>query len=98
MPRFSLIVPTAGRTTEVTELLRSIVAQNRTDVELIVVDQNDDDRIVPLLETLPGGIAVVHLRQHEKGSPVARNAGLDAASGEIIAFPDDDCWYPVDLL
>src|ERR1700683_2226365 len=37
MPRFSLIVPTAGRTTEVAELLKSIVAQNRTDVELIVV-------------------------------------------------------------
>ena len=58
MPRFSLIVPTAGRTTEVTELLTSIVAQNRNDVELIVVDQNDDDRIVPLLETLPSCIAV----------------------------------------
>ncbi len=98
MPRFSLIVPTAGRTTEVTELLTSIVAQNRNDVELIVVDQNDDDRIVPLLETLPSCIAVVHLRQEEKSPPVARNAGLAAASGEIIAFPDDDCWYPVDLL
>ena len=49
MPRFSLIVPTAGRTTEVAEFLASIVAQNRNDVEVIVVDQNDDDRIVPLL-------------------------------------------------
>jgi glycosyltransferase involved in cell wall biosynthesis len=98
MPRFSLIVPTAGRTAEVRKLLTSIVAQNRNDLELIVVDQNDDDRIVPLLETLPSCIAVMHLRQEEKGSPVARNAGLAAASGEIIAFPDDDCWYPIDLL
>jgi glycosyltransferase involved in cell wall biosynthesis len=98
MPRFSLIVPTAGRTTEVAELLKSIVAQNRTDVELIVVDQNDDDRIAPLLETLPSSITVLHLRQEKKSPPVARNAGLDAASGEIIAFPDDDCWYPDGLL
>ena len=44
MPRFSLIVPTLGRTTEVAELFASIVDQNRRDVELIVVDQNDDDR------------------------------------------------------
>jgi glycosyltransferase involved in cell wall biosynthesis len=87
MPRFSLIVPTAGRTTEVAELFASIVAQNR-----------DDDRIAPLLETLPSSIAVIHLKQERKSPPVARNTGLDAASGEIIAFPDDDCWYPVDLL
>src|ERR1700691_315997 len=98
MPRFSLIVPTAGRTTEVAELLTSIVAQNRNDVELIVGDQNDDDRIAPLLETLPSSSAVIHLKQERKSPPVARNTGLDAASGEIIAFPDDDCWYPVDLL
>ena len=98
MPRFSLIVPTAGRTTEVAEFLASIVAQNRNDVELIVVDQNDDDRIVPLLRALPGSIAVIHLKQQKKSPPMARNSGLDAASGEIIAFPDDDCWYPVDLL
>ena len=52
MPRFSLIVPTLGRTTEVAELFASIVDQNRSDVELIVVDQNDDDRIVPLIEDL----------------------------------------------
>jgi glycosyltransferase involved in cell wall biosynthesis len=98
MPRFSLIVPTAGRTTEFAELLTSIVAQNRNDVELIVVDQNDDDRITPLLQALPSSITVLHLRQETKSHPVGRNAGLDAASGEIIAFPDDDCWYPPDLL
>jgi ATP-dependent exoDNAse (exonuclease V) alpha subunit len=50
MPRFSLIVPTLGRTTEVAKLFASIVDQNRSDVELIVVDQNGDDRIFPLIE------------------------------------------------
>ena len=69
MPRFSLIVPTAGRTIEVAEFLASIVAQNRNDVELIVVDQNDDDRIVPLLRALPGSIAVIHLKQQRKSPP-----------------------------
>jgi glycosyltransferase involved in cell wall biosynthesis len=98
MPRFSLIVPTLGRTVEVALLLASIVNQNRMDVEIIVVDQNDDDRIVPLLKALPSSITVLHLRQERKSPPMARNTGLDAASGEIIAFPDDDCWYPPDLL
>jgi glycosyltransferase involved in cell wall biosynthesis len=98
MPRFSLIVPTLGRTTELTELFASIVKQQRSDVELIVVDQNDDDRIVPLLQALPNEIAVLHLRLKEKNRSGARNAGLVASTGEIIAFPDDDCWYPASLL
>ncbi len=85
MPRFSLIVPTLGRTTELAALFASIIDQNRSDVELIVVDQNDDDRIHRLVENLPG-IAVIHLRQKERNVSSARNAGLAASSGEIIAF------------
>jgi len=98
MPRFSLVVATLGRTTEVAELLASIVDQNRSDIELIVVDQNDDDRIVPLVETLPNRIAVLHLRLKEQNVSAARNVGLAACSGDIIAFPDDDSWYPPHLL
>jgi glycosyltransferase involved in cell wall biosynthesis len=98
MPRFSLVVPTLGRTTEVAELFASIVNQNRSDVELIIVDQNDDDRVVPLVETLPDHILRLHLRLKEKNVSAARNAGLAASSGDIIAFPDDDCWYPSNLL
>jgi glycosyltransferase involved in cell wall biosynthesis len=98
MPRFSLIVPTVGRTKEVAELFASIVDQDRRDVELIVVDQNDDERIVPLIDNLPSQVSVRHLRLTEKNISAARNAGLMASSGEIIAFPDDDCWYPRYLL
>lgn len=98
MPRFSLIIPTLGRTVELAELLASIVNQKRSDIEVIIVDQNEDVRIVPLVEALPKSIAVHHLKLREKNPSAARNAGLDAARGEIIAFPDDDCWYPSDLL
>jgi glycosyltransferase involved in cell wall biosynthesis len=98
MTRFSLIVPTLERTNELAELFLSIVDQNRRDVELIIVDQNDDDRVVPLIEAVPRRIAVKHLRLQEKNVSAARNAGLAASSGEIIAFPDDDCWYPANLL
>jgi glycosyltransferase involved in cell wall biosynthesis len=98
MPRFSLIVPTLGRTKEIAELFASIVDQDRRDVELIVVDQNDDERIAPLVSALPSRIATVHIRMDEKNISAARNSGLAASSGEIIAFPDDDCSYPPYLL
>ena len=96
--RFSLIVPTLGRTAEAEKLFASLVDQKRSDLELIVVDQNDDDRMLPLLQNLPESITVLHVRQNEKNVSAARNAGMDAASGAIIAFPDDDCWYPSGLL
>jgi len=98
MPRFSLIVPTLGRTTELSELFASIVDQNRNDIEIILVDQNDDARLIPLVEALPRTIGMRHIRLMEKNPSIARNAGLEVACGEIIAFPDDDCWYPAHLL
>jgi glycosyltransferase involved in cell wall biosynthesis len=98
MPRFSLIVPTLGRTAELAEFFASVANQKRRDIELIVMDQNDDDRVVPLLQALPSEISVQHIRLKEKNRSRARNAGLEASSGEIIAFPDDDCWYPTSLL
>jgi glycosyltransferase involved in cell wall biosynthesis len=98
MPRFSLIIPTFGRTVELAELLTSIANQGRSDIEIVVVDQNEDERIAPLLETVAGSLPRLHLRLKEKNVSVARNVGMDAASGEIIAFPDDDCCYPTGLL
>ena len=96
--RFSLIVATLGRTTELEKLFASIAAQGRNDIEIIVVDQNDDARLEPLLAAIPQNIAVTRLRMTEKNVSRARNFGMDAARGEIIAWPDDDCWYPMDLL
>jgi len=98
MCRFSLIVATMGRTEELGILLASIVRQQRQDVELIVVDQNDDERVPPLLASLPKNLRVQHVRIAEKNVSRARNAGIAQARGDILAFPDDDCWYPLHLL
>ena len=43
--RFSLVIATRGRVAEVAEVLASIAAQQRQDVEVIVVDQNEDERL-----------------------------------------------------
>jgi len=98
MPRFSLIVATIGRTTELKRLLTTIDLQHIADIEVLVVDQNDDDRLLPILNEFLPRIQIRHLRQAIKGVSRARNAGLEAAIGQIVAFPDDDCWYPDGLL
>jgi glycosyltransferase involved in cell wall biosynthesis len=98
MREFSLIIPTLGRTAELQKMLESAVNQRPADFEIIVVDQNDDDRVSSLLSRLPTHIPVLHLHLTKKSLSVARNVGLAHASGDIIAFPDDDCWYPHNLL
>lgn len=98
MPRFSLIVATLGRTAELETLLSTIKRQQVADLELVIVDQNEDDRLVPVLAEVSSSFQVRHIRQSVRGVSQARNAGLDAATGDLVAFPDDDCWYPNGLL
>lgn len=97
-PRFSLIVATHGRDAELGRLLASIARQGRRDVETIVVDQNADDRLVPILAPFAGGLALLRLRSSPPHANRARNLGLARAQGAIVAFPDDDCELPPGVL
>jgi glycosyltransferase involved in cell wall biosynthesis len=98
MPIISLVCATKGRTGEVEQLLDSLVAQKHASMEVIVVDQNQDDRLVPILEAVRDRLDVNHLRMEPLGVSAARNAGFRAARGRIVSFPDDDCWYPSTLI
>lgn len=95
--KFSLVLATVGRTQEITRLLHSLEAQCYRDFELIVVDQNSDDRLVPILSPFADRFPIIHLRS-ERGLSRARNGGLKWISGGVVAFSDDDCWYPEAIL
>jgi glycosyltransferase involved in cell wall biosynthesis len=97
MPEFSLIVATKGRTSELARLISSLDKQDHADYELIIVDQNEDDRLVPIVQLDAPKERTFHLRC-SPGVSRARNRGMDIARGKIIAFPDDDCWYPPGVL
>ena len=95
----SLILATVGRTTELDRLFNSLAAQTMLDFEVVVVDQNSDARLLPHLERASSlGIVVKHLPHRPPNLAAARNAGIAAASGEWLGFPDDDCWYDSRLL
>ncbi len=94
--RFSLILATVGRVEEVRAFLASL--GDAADVrEVIVVDQNRDERLEPVLAAFPH-IPFVRVRMTPGHLTAARNAGLPLAQGEIVAFPDDDCTYAPGLL
>src|SRR5580698_9966060 len=98
MPKFSLITATKGRTTEFARLISSLDEQAVSDYELIVVDQNEDDRLGPILASSRRKDKIRRVRLSGPGVSNGRNEGLNLATGEIVAFPDDDCWYPVETL
>jgi glycosyltransferase involved in cell wall biosynthesis len=94
---FSLIVCTVDRTAPLERLLHSLTRQSDRDFEIIVVDQNLDDRLAALLERFGRTMPIVHVKA-PRGLSSSRNRGLCRVRGDIIGFPDDDCHYPATLL
>jgi glycosyltransferase involved in cell wall biosynthesis len=94
----SLIVATRYRTREVKKLLDSLVAQSYQEFEVIIVDQNDDERLVPVLEAYKQALRIRHVPSNTSGKAAANNVGLRICDGDVVGFPDDDCWYAPDLL
>jgi len=96
--RFSLIVCTVDRTAPLSRLLASLAGQSEPDFEVILVDQNTDERLAPLARIWSeAGLRLRRIRCR-RGLSRARNAGTAVARGQLLAFPDDDCWYPPTLL
>ena len=97
MVKFSLVLATIGREIEVEAFLDSLSRQTYKNFELIVVDQNHDDRVSKLISAYDDRIPVTRI-QCQPGLSTARNEGIKLIKGDLVAFPDDDCWYPPELL
>ena len=97
--KLSLVVSTLGRSNELRVLLNSLERQELKAFELIIVDQNDDERLAPVLQSFDWSFPITHLRRPDtRGVNRGRNEGWRRARGAYVLFPDDDCWYPPWLL
>ncbi len=63
-----------------------------------MVDQNLDDRLKPVVDAYRDLYPILHLRTKQVGASAARNKGLRYSRSDLVAFPDDDCRYPPNLL
>jgi glycosyltransferase involved in cell wall biosynthesis len=94
--RVSVIVPTLNRCRLLDQALSSIrtVRASDFDLDVIVIDNGSDDETESVARSHGARI----FRSLELGASAARNAGLKAATGEYIAFlDDDDLWLPTHL-
>lgn len=72
--------------------------QTYRDFEVIIVDQNPEGFLDTVLEPFKNSFPIKYHRTSKKGAASARNIGLKYITGELIAFPDDDCWYLKNVL
>lgn len=96
-PDVSLVVATYGPCDTLERLLDSLIAQRDCTIEVIVVDQNPTDDVRQICHRYANELDIRHIRS-KPGLSRARNVGIGHCTGRIIAFPDDDCWYPEGLL
>ena len=90
----TLILATCSRIKEVEDFFSSIRSTPEDiRLEIIIADQNDDNRLAPIIEKLPARWKIVHVKSSVKGVCGARNEVIERISSPIVAFPDDDCTY-----
>ena len=95
MIRVSVIIPVYNQAPYLAECLDSVLAQSLREIEVICVDDGSTDGSARMLDEYgkrDPRVKVIH--QENAGVATARNNGLDAATGEFVAFMDPDDKYP----
>lgn len=92
MIRFSVIIPTYNRFDALLETLRTIEAQHypRSAIQVVVVDDGSTSAGKERIFESAWSFELKYIRQDNRGSAFARNAGAAQAEGEILIFVDDD--------
>jgi len=97
-PNVSVIIPTHNRSELIERAIRSVLGQTFSNLECIVVDDCSNDDTVSIVESIDDErLRLIELEEN-RGASAARNAGIKVASGDYIAFlDDDDEWFPEKL-
>ena len=92
-PLVSVIIPTFDRAAWLGEAIASILAQTYPHLELLVVDDGSHDATPEMVQAF--GPVLTYIRQARAGVSAARNRGVAASRGALVAFLDsDDMWLP----
>jgi glycosyltransferase involved in cell wall biosynthesis len=94
----SLIMPTLNRYDDIDLLMQSLQRQTYKNFELIVIDQNDNNKVEEIVNKYKDDVVLKYIKSDKIGLSYNRNIGIEMAKGQIIAFPDDDCVYEDDTL
>ena len=94
MAYFSVIVPVYNRRDEVRDLLASLAAQTMKDFEVIIVEDGSTDPCGDIVEEYSHRLTASYYFKQNEGRSIARNYGIERATGEYFIFFDSDCVIP----
>lgn len=93
----SVVIPTRNRRARLERALASVQTQEGVELEIVVVDDASNDGTPTMLERAARDDPRITVVRNEErlGGAGARNSGIDVATGEFVAFlDDDDVWLP----
>ncbi|MDE2573504.1 MAG: glycosyltransferase family 2 protein [bacterium] len=95
MPRFSIVIATKDRAHFLDGALSSLAQQvTAQSFEIIVVDNGSSDHTPAVIQRWAESLPLRAVREERPNRGLARNRGIGVASGEIVAFCDDDVFLP----
>lgn len=95
--KFSIIIPALNEEKYIANAVQALVNQDipRRDFEIIVADNGSRDKTKAIAKKAGADIVVT---EKTKGTNIARQKGVEASTGNILAFLDADCIPPPDWL
>ena len=97
-PEISVIVPLYNAEKYIDRCIKSIYAQTFTDYEIILVNDGSKDKSAEICRKYAEeDKRITFIDKENEGAGSARNAGIEAAKGKYLAFPDVDDWFEPDM-
>lgn len=87
----SVVIVTRNRAEWLRDTLDSVTRQSRQPDEVVVVDNASTDHTRDVVLSFADRLNVRYVHERQRGIPHARNAAVRSATGDIVAFIDDDC-------
>ncbi|MBP5707998.1 MAG: glycosyltransferase [Alphaproteobacteria bacterium] len=99
MSKISVIVPCYNVESYIERCLQSLVNQTLQDIEIVCIDDKSTDNTLSIIKDFAKQDKRIRIVEHKKnsGAAVARNSGLDVATGEYIGFVDPDDYVDTDF-
>ena len=94
-PLISIILPSYNHGEYIYRCIKSVIDQSYSNWELIIVDNNSNDKTKEILSKIRDKRIKIFFRNKDGLISQSRNLGINKSNGEILAFLDsDDWWYP----